>query len=296
MYPMSLYESGDSTGLVSIEELFNNKFNECHTKKCELDELAYYIIRGGWPENLNVDRENAGVIPKSYIDAVINKDIHERKDKKRAPLKMRMLLKALARNESTFASDERLVKDIFEFENGDNLIRSRQTVAEYIEVLNSLYLTSNLEAYSLNYRSSNRIGKSSKRYLVDPSLACVCLSLTEDKLMHDHKTFGYLFESLAIRDLRIYAEYLDGNIFHFRDNLSGDEVDAIIELPDGEYAAFEIKLTSMGIEDGKKSLLKFYKNVKKKPKFMCIILGYSEAIIKDKETGIYIVPLISLKP
>lgn len=175
-------------------------------------------------------------------------------------------------------------------------LESRQTLTDYISVLDSLHLISNLEAYSLNYRSSDRVGKSAKRHLVDPSLACACLNLTEKKLMYDHKTFGYLFEALVTRDLRIYADYLDGNVFHFRDNLSRDEVDAIIELDDGEYGAFEIKLTPMGLEDGKKSLLKFYENVKKKPKFMCIILGYAEAIIKDKETGIYIIPITALKP
>ena len=189
-----------------------------------------------------------------------------------------------------------MVKDIFEFENEDELIESRQTVADYIGVLDRLHLISNLEAYALNYRSSNRIGKSSKRHLVDPSLACACLNLTEKKLMYDHKTFGYLFEALVTRDLRIYADYLDGNIYHFRDNSSGDEVDVVIEFSDGEYGAFEIKLTPRGIEEGKKSLLKFYENVKKKPKFMCIILGYSEAIVRDKETGIYIVHLTTLKP
>ncbi|MBP5314012.1 MAG: DUF4143 domain-containing protein [Eggerthellaceae bacterium] len=132
--------------------------------------------------------------------------------------------------------------------------------------------------------------------MVDPSLACAALNLSADKLMHDHEVFGLLFEALVERDLRIYAEYEDGKLFHFRDNNSGDEVDAIIEFADGEYAAFEIKLSSGSIEDAKNSLINFYKNVRVKPKFMCIIVGHLEAVMHDKETGIYIVPFTSLMP
>lgn len=294
MYPMSLYESGDSTGDVSISDMLNDTVKCKYIGKVEFPKIAYLIIRGGWPENID-KTDDIDIIPKSYIDSVINKDIHERKDKKRDSNKMRMLLRSLARCESSTASIETIVKDIEEYENGDEHIESRITISDYISVLDSLYITSNQKAFSINYRSSQRVGKTPKRHLVDPSLACAALDLTVEKLMYDHETFGLMFESLVERDLRIYSEYLDAQLFHFRDNSSGDEVDAIIEFRNGDYGAFEIKLTDGGIEEAKKSLKKFYDNVHKKPKFMCIIVGHYEAVIKDPETGIYIIPITSLK-
>jgi len=296
MYPMSLYESGDSTGDVSITDMLNDTVKEKYIREVELDEIAKYIVRGGWPENIKVDTADIDVIPKAYIDSVINKDINERKDKKRDSNKMRMLIRSLSRNESSIAGNDTIVKDIEEFETEGDLLESRITVADYISVLDSLYLTANQEAFSINYRSSKRIGKSPKRHLIDPSLACASLDLSIEKLLNDHKTFGLLFESLVERDLRIYLDYLDGHLYHFRDNTSSDEIDAILEFRDGSYGAVEIKLTDQGIEDAKKSLLKFYNNVEKKPKFLCIIVGYYQAVIKDPETGIYIVPITSLKP
>lgn len=296
MNPMSLYESGDSTGDVSIEEMFSGNVNCKYIRKVELDELAKLIIRGGWPENIDKEGDDIEVIPRSYIESVITRDINERKDKKRDSNKMRMLIRSLSRNETTIAGNDTIVKDIEEFENTDDLIASRLTVADYVSVLDDLYLTANQEAFSINYRSSKRIGKSPKRHLVDTSLACASLDLTVVKLLNDHETFGLLFEALVERDLRIYMDYLDGHLYHFRDNVSGDEVDSILEFRDGEYAAVEIKLSDGSVEDAKKSLMTFYKNVNKKPKFMCIIVGHYEAVIQDKETGIYIIPITSLRP
>lgn len=296
MYPMSLYESGDSTGDVSIIDMLEDKVECKYIRKVELDELAYLIIRGGWPENIEKTKENADVIPKSYIESIVNKDIHERKDKKRDSNKMRMLIRSLARNESSPAGNDTIVKDIEEYENGEELIESRHTVADYISVLDSLYLTSNQEAFSINYRSSKRIGKSPKRHLIDPSLSCAALDLSIEKLLNDHETFGLMFEALVERDLKIYMEYLDGHLYHFRDNQSSEEVDAIVEFRDGSYGAIEIKLSDGSVEEAKKSLMTFYENVHKKPKFMCIIVGHYEAVVKDPTTGIYIIPITSLRP
>ena len=166
MYPMSLYESKDSTGDVSISDMLHNKVECRYIRKVEIDELAKLIIRGGWPENINRNIEDIDIIPKSYIDSIINKDINERKDKKRDSNKMRMLLRSLSRNEASIVGSDTIVKDIEEYENGDELIKSRTTVADYIGVLDSLYLTANQEAFSINYRSSKRVGKSPKRHLV----------------------------------------------------------------------------------------------------------------------------------
>ena len=296
MHPMSLYESGDSTGKASISDMLRGKLDEGYEGKVELDELAYYIMRGGWPKNLGVSVEDSLLRPESYIESIVTKDMHEGQEKKRNPDKMRKLIKSLARNESTVTGLKTIVRDIKEHESGDELIESTQTVSDYLSVLDSLYLTSDIPAYSLNYRSSSRIGKSAKRHLADPSLCCASLGLTVDKLMYDHETFGLLFEALAVRDLRIYADYLDGRLYHFRDNVSGDEVDAIIEFKDGSYAAFEIKLSDGSIKDAVKSLETFRNNVEKKPVFCCVIVGHQEAVIRDHESGIYIVPLTSLKP
>ena len=296
MYPMSLYESGDSTGDIAITDMLNGTVECKYLKKVELDELAKLIIRGGFPANIHMDIEDIDIIPKSYIDSIINKDIHERQDKKRDSHKMRMLIRSLARNESTIASVNTIINDIEHYENKDELLQSRITVADYLNVLDSLYLTIPQEAFSINYRSSKRIGKSPKRHFIDPSLACASLDLSIPKLLLDHNTFGFMFESLVERDLRIYMDYLDGNLYHFRDNISGDEVDAILEFRDGRYGAVEIKLSHINVEEAKKNLIKYYEKAERKPSFMCIIVGHYEAIVRDKETGIYIIPITALRP
>lgn len=294
MYTMSLYESGDSTGRASLQKIKNGTLKNQINEKVTLEKLADLIIRGGWPSNLNVDEDKIGIIPKSYIDAILDKDMND--DKNRDKSKMLMLLKSLARNESTVVSNNTLLKDINEFQNENERIESRTTVEDYLNVLNRLHITDNQSAYSDNYRSPNRIGKSAKRHFTDPSLACACLELTREKLINDLKTFGFMFEAMVERDLKIYMDYLGGKIFHFRDNVTGMEVDTILEFSDGEYAAVEIKLGFNQVAEAKKSLLNFYKNMLKKPKFMCIIVGYSDVIAKDPETGIYIVPITALKP
>ena len=294
MYTMSLYESGASSGKASIQDMLNGTLKNQINEKITLEELANFIVRGGWPSNINVDEDKVQIIPKSYIDAILDKDIND--DKNRDKNKMLMLLKSLARNESTVVSNSTLIKDITESENDTERIESRMTVEDYLNVLSRLHIIENQNAYSENYRSPNRIGKSPKRHFTDPSLACACLDLTREKLINDLRTFGFMFESLVERDLRVYMEYLNGKLYHFRDNVTGLEVDSILEFSDGEYAAVEIKLGFNQVEDAKKSLVNFSKNMIKKPKFMCIIVGYTDVIAKDPETGIYIVPITALKP
>ena len=287
MYTMSLYESGDSTGDASLTAMLEDKQKNVNVKIPSLKELANLIVRGGWPSNIKVDADKVGLIPKSYIESILDKDMND--DKKRDKNKMRMLLKSLSRNESTVVSNETLIKDI-------DSIESRITLRDYLDVLDRLHIIENQEAFVKNYRSKERIGKSPKRHLTDPSLACASLNMNADKLLKDLKTFGFLFESLVERDLRIYIEYLGGHLYHFRDNVTGLEVDSILEFSNGDYAAVEIKLGYNAIETAKKDLLKFYDNMITKPKFMCIITGNFTSVVKDKETGIYIVPITALKP
>ena len=294
MYTMSLYESSDSTGRVSIMDMYNGFFENGLQEKISLEKLASLIIRGGWPSNIKTAEDKINIVPKSYIEAILDKDIHD--DKKRDRNKMSMLLNSLARNESTIVNNKTLLKDIGEYANEQEIIESRITVDDYLDVLSRLHIIENQNAYSANYRSPDRVGKSAKRHFTDPSLACACLGLTKEKLLNDLNTFGFMFEALVERDLRVYMEYLNGKLYHFRDNVSGLEIDSILEFDDGEYAAVEIKLGYNQVEEAKQNLLTFSNNMLKKPKFMCVIVGYTDVIAKDPETGIYILPITALKP
>lgn len=294
MGTMSLYESLDSSGEISLTDLKNGVFKSARVEKDSLDKLADFIVRGGWPSNLKVSAYNMGLIPSSYINSIMDYEVNyeEKKDKN----KMHMLLKSLARNESSIASIKTLVNDIFESNEEDELLKSRNTVSEYLSLLNRLHIIENQDAYSINYRSPNRVGKNVKRHFTDPSLACALLNINQEKLLNDLKTFGLMFESLVERDLRIYMDSLDGKIFHFRDNVTGLEVDSILEFEDGDFAAIEIKLGLNYVNEAKENLLRFYEMCEKKPKFMCIITGCTEYAIKDNDSGIYIFPLTMLKP
>ncbi len=294
MYSMSLYESGDSTGEASLKKMFEGTQENTLTKKTTLDDLARYIVRGGWPSNLNIDDDLIHILPKSYLNAVLDYDI-SKDGINRDINKMNMLFKSLARNESTIASNNTLIRDIEEYTSNKEYQLSRNTISDYLSVLSKLYLTENQEAYSFNLRSSDVVSKAVKRHFTDPSLACAALDITKNKLVNDIRTFGFMFEALVERDLRIYIESLGGKLYHYRNNKNGVEVDAIVELTDGNYGAIEIKLGSNEIEDAKKNLLRFTKEVKIEPKFMCIICGLWDAVLKDKETGIYIIPITALK-
>ena len=294
MYPMSLYESKNSTGEASLMDMYNNKQKNINVKIPTIHELADLIIRGGFPSNINVKNSKASLLPKSYLELILDKDIND--DKTRDKNKMLMLLKSLARNESTVVTNQTLIKDVEEYSNNNELSLSKITIADYLDVLNRLHIIENQEAYNENYRSPERLGKNPKRHFVDPSLACAVLNLNSDKLLKDLKTFGFMFESLVERDLRIYIEYLGGHLYHFRDNVTGLEVDSILEFSNGDYAAVEIKLGYNKVEEAKNNLIRFAKNMKTKPKFMAIITGNFDAVVKDKENNIYILPITSLKP
>ena len=290
MRTMSLYESGDSTGEVSLKDLFENNVKDKLTGKVELQTLIKLIIRGGWPEAIGMTEDEALILTQSYVNDVLNFDISNIDGTNREINKMRTIMRSLARNESTIVSNNTIIKDV----NEDSDIASRNTVLDYIDVLEKLYLIENQDAFSTNLRSSNRIGKSAKRHFVDSSLVCGILGLTSEKLIGDVNFLGFLFESLCERDLRIYIESYNGNLYHFRDNTSGLEIDAIVEMPDGEYGAIEIKLGTDKIEEAAKNLLKFNDVVTKKPKFLCVISGLNEAIIKRPD-GVYVLPITALK-
>ena len=207
---------------------------------------------------------------------------------------MEMLLRSLARNESTISSNGVLVKDISDNTTEEKLLVSRNTVSDYLDVLNKLHLIENQNAYMHKIRSRVNVGKNAKRHFTDPSLGCAILNITPQKLMNDLETFGFYFEALCERDLRIYAESFDAKLYHYRENTTGLEVDSIIEVADGEYGAIEIKLGSNQEEDAATNLKKFYNSVDVKPKFMCIICGLYNAVVKRPD-GIYVLPITALK-
>ena len=294
MYTMSLYESGDSTGEVSLLDLFKGRVKNKLLEKVQLQTLADLIVRGGWPETIGISIEGARRITKSYLKAVIEKDISDIDGIKRDKGKMEMLLRSLARNESTISSNSVLIKDIADNITEEELTVSRNTVADYLDILNKLHLIENQKSFMYKIRSRSNVGKNAKRHFTDPSLGCAALNITPGKLINDLETFGFYFESLCERDLRIYAESIGGNLYHYRENNTGMEVDAIVEISDGEYGAFEIKLGANQEEEAATNLKKFYDSVDVKPKFMCIICGLYNAIIRRPD-GIYVIPITALK-
>lgn len=295
MYTMSLYESGDSSGDVSLQNLFKDKVKSKLVNKAELKTLAELIVRGGWPESISVGVSGAMKITRSYIEAVLDKDIIEIDGVKRDKQKMEMLLRSLARNESTISANNVLMKNIDDNVTEKDISISRNTVMDYLNVLNRLHLIENQSSFMYKIRSRLNVGKNPKRHFVDPSLGCAILNITPEKLLNDLETMGLYFEALCERDLRIYAESIGARLYHYRENDTGVEVDAIIEIADGEYGAIEIILGANKEEEAVASLKKFYDLAEVKPKFMCVICGLYDAIVK-RPVGIYVLPITALKP
>lgn len=295
MYTMSLYESNDSEGLVSLLDLFNNKNIAINLKqKPSLEKYADLIIRGGWPASLKYDSKNYYRLPESYLEDVLDHDINYdgiKRDKE----KMKMLLRSLARNESTLVTNDKLVSDIEEYTTLENYQVSRNTVADYLNVLENIHLLKNQLPFSEKIRSSVRVGKMSKRHFIDPSLACSILGLKQEHLIKDLELFGFMFESLVVRDLRVYIEYLGGKIYHYHDNNTGEEVDAIVELRSGEFGAIEVKLGVGKIEEAANNLISFSKKCEEKPTFLCVISGMIDYAYKRPD-GVYVIPITALKP
>lgn len=296
MYTMSLYESGDSSGIVSLSSLFNNEnINVNLEESPTLNKFADLIIRGGWPASLDFKPENYYYLTESYITDVLDHDISYdgvARDKN----KMRMLMRSLARNESTLVTNEKLVSDIFEYNgNNEEYNVNRNTVADYLNVLENIHMIKDHLPFSEKIRSSIRVGKSAKRRFIDPSLACSLLGLKQEHLMKDLNLFGFMFESLVVRDLRIYIEHLGGAIYHYHENNTGFEIDTIVELRDGTFGAIEIKLGVGAIDEASNNLLQFNDKCTTKPAFLCVICGMIDYAYR-REDGVYVVPITALRP
>ena len=234
-------------------------------------------------------------MPRAYMDTVIGEDLGKLDDgAEYNKHKMQLLLRSLARNESTTVSDSSLLRDM-QAQDGDSI--SRNTVAKYLEFLNRLFLLDTQAPFSPNLRSSLRVKQSEKRHFSDPAMACALLNITVDKLLADLNTFGFLFEALAERDLAIYAQSFGAKLFHYQD-YKNNEIDAVIELEDGDWCAFEIKLGAKKIDEGAENLIRvcddIVANGGKAPKLKCVICGLSNAAY-IRPDGVFVVPLTALK-
>ena len=294
MRPMSLYESGDSSGKVSLHELCEGKLTPAITGEVDLRTLARLTVRGGWPGNLDIDDADISLLPGEYLDAVIDDDVNRIDETRRDSRKVRLLLRSLARNESTTATNRTLKNDIKEIDDEDIDV---ETVATYLDIFNRLFLTDNQQPYSTKLRSSVRVKQAEKRHFCDPSLACALLKVTPERLIGDLATFGFLFEALCERDLKIYAESFGATLYHYQD-YAGTEIDAVIELPDGSWCGIEIKLGANKIEEAAKNLIhirdEIVKDEGKAPSALIVLCGLSNAAYQRPD-GVYVVPLTALK-
>lgn len=294
MRPMSLYESGDSSGKVSLQDLCEGKLTPAITGDVDLRTLARLTVRGGWPGNLETDSADISLLPNEYLNAVIDDDVNRIDEIRRDSRKIRLLLRSLARNESTTATNRTLKNDIKEIDDEDIDV---ETVATYLDIFNRLFLTDNQPPFSEKLRSSIRVKQAEKRHFCDPSLACALLNATPEKLIGDLETFGFLFESLCERDLKIYAESFGASLYHYQD-YAGNEIDAVIELQDGGWCGIEIKLGANKIEEAAANLLhirdEVVKDGSKAPSALIVLCGLSHAAYQRPD-GVYVVPLTALK-
>lgn len=295
MRTMSLYESRDSSGVVSLEKLCHGELNPVMTGEVDLKKLIDLIVRGGWPGSINVPTEQAALLPAEYLNAVVDDDVYRIDGVKRNTTKMRLLLRSLARNESTTVTNKTLKNDIKEVDDEDIDV---ETVKEYLDIFERLFITDNQPPFSTGVRSSVRVKQAMKRHFSDPSLACSLLKVTPTSLLGDLETLGFLFEALCERDLKIYADSFGGTLYHYQD-YQGREIDAVVELPDSQWCAFEIKLGANQIDTAAQNLLDIKKSFENDPKgkppaVLCVLCGMANAAYQRPD-GVFVVPITALK-
>lgn len=289
--PMSLYESGESSGLVSLSGLFEDKFSgSIDTGSVLLSDISKYIVRGGWPAAIDFSAEDAVYFARAYVEGIIVEDI-PRVAPSTDISKISRFMRSLARNESTTASRNTVRKDL----NGEI---SDDTANNYMGILTRLFQIDDILPYSPSVRSSLRVKQMPKHHYVDPSIPAALLRLNVKSLMNDLETFGFLFESLVLRDLQIYSAVNGFNLYHYQD-YRDNEVDAVVEADDGAFGLIEIKLGTGDIEKGIKTLIKTNKALIETSgqgaSFLCVISGLTPYAYKDP-SGVIVVPLTALKP
>lgn len=293
MRTMSLFESGESTGSVSLAALFDGtQDSEGFRSELQIDELAWILCRGGWPASLKVQGPAALRMAADYVESIINHDISELDGVSKNPDRVRSLLRSLARNTSTTANYQTIIDDL---EANDQSLSST-TVSSYFNALRRIFVVENLPAWMPSIRSKTAIRTSEKRHFVDPSIATAALRMQPSALLKDFETFGLLFESLCTRDIRVYAQSIDGDVFHFRDK-TGLEADLIVRLRDGRWGAIEVKLGQRQIEEAAKNLLAVKARIDSErmgeSSFLMVLTGGEYAY--QRPDGIWVVPLACLK-
>lgn len=297
MRPMSLYESGDSSGDVSLADLFSASNEVTGVNKADsMERLSFLTCRGGWPRVKDIKNEADSLrIAFTYVDGIVktDPDKEDEENTRRKAERLRRLLRSLARNQGTQASVETIIADM------GSISPDPKTVRADLDELAKLYVTENSLAWNPNLRSQTAIRTSDTRYFVDPSIGTAALGLGPGDLIADMNTFGFLFETMCVRDLRIYAEVLDGDVYHYRDK-AGSECDAVIHLRNGKYGLAEIKIGGDTlIEEGADKLTDLRKNLDttkmEEPSFMAVITG-TGAYAYQRPDGIYVIPIGCLKP
>ena len=292
MRPMSLYESKDSNGEVSLKSLFDGDSEISGTSALAIEELAFVLARGGWPEILGENESNALRYIHEYLETVINNDISKVDGVKKNPAKVRALMYSLARNISITANISKLKKSTVH--NGNTM--TEKTISSYLNALRKIFIIEDLPAWRPNLKTNTAIRIFPKRHYTDPSIAAAMLKLKPEKLLQHFIIFGRLFESMCIRDLRVYAQAIDGNVFHYRDK-NRLEINAIIQLKDGRWGAADVKMGNKEIEKAAENLKKLKEKINtekmKGPSFL-MVLTCTESAYRRKD-GVYIVPVGCLK-
>ena len=295
MRPMSLYESGDSTGDVSLSQLFLVPDAIDGASTIDLDRLAFLICRGGWPQAIEMRDEIALEQAPDYYDAVVNSDINRADGVNKNPERVKRLMRSLARNQGSQIANTAIANDIAA---NDGSTIDEETVSSYISALKKIFVVEDMPAWNPNLRSKTAIRSADTRYFVDPSIAVASIGAGPNDLIDDLKTFGFLFETLCVRDLRVFADALNGTVYHFREK-NGLECDAVIHLRNGSYGLIEIKLGGEKlIETGAKSLKtlqgKIDPDKMKMPSFLMVLTGVGDYAYRRPD-GVYVVPIGCLK-
>ena len=295
MRPMSLYESGDSTGEVSLKELFDGQNEIDGESNITIERLAFLVCRGGWPQAIDMREEIALDQARDYYDAVVRSDINRADNVQKNSEKVRRLMRSYARSQGSQVPNTVLAQDV---SANDEESISENTVASYLNALRKIFVIEDMPAWNPNLRSKTAIRSSDTRYYVDPSIAVAALGIGPNDLINDLQTFGFLFETLCIRDLRVFADSLDGQVYHYRDK-DGQECDAVIHLRNGQYGLIEIKLGGdKRIEEGAKSLKAMESKIDtdkmNAPAFLMVLTGIGDYAYRRKD-GVYVVPIGCMK-
>lgn len=293
MRPMSLFESLESNGLISISALFNGKQKETDAiSDLTIEKIAFLICRGGWPASIGQEKETALRMARDYVEAIIHQDISRVDNIEKNPERVRLLLRSLARNISTIANYQTIKQDI----EASDISISDKTISTYINALRRIFVVEDINAWSPSLRSKTAIRTSEKRHFVDPSLATAVMRINPEGVLADFEYFGFLFESLCTRDIRIYAQANDADVFHYRDK-TGLEADLIIRQRNGKWAAIEIKLGNKQIEEAAQNLLTLRAKIDEekmgKDSFLMIVTGGQYAY--QRNDGIWVVPIGCLR-